>query len=184
MEKQRMNKKSLVALGLLVAGYSMTASAVSDNTISFQGEVSDQTCEVTVNSDSAPVVLMPTAAASALTTAGSVAGKTSFDIALSGCTAATTATTINTMFSGNLVDTANQGTLTNTGTATNVNLQLLDTDGSAIDLSSTWTSTKGELSLAETDTASSATFFVQYYATDAATAGTVAGSVEYAVSYL
>jgi len=179
-----MNKKSLVALGLLVAGYSMTASAVSDNTISFQGEVSDQTCEVTVNSDSAPVVLLPTAAVSSLTTAGDVAGTTSFEIALSGCTTATEATTINTVFSGNLVDTANAGTLTNTGTATNVNLQLLDTTSSAIDLSSTWTSTNNELGLAVGDESASATFYVQYYATGQAVAGTVAGSVEYAVSYL
>lgn len=179
-----MNKKFLVACGLLVAGYSMTASAVSDNTISFQGEVADQTCEVSVNSDSAPVVLLPTAAVSSLTTAGNVAGTTSFEIALSGCEEAAAATTINTVFSGNLVDTANKGTLKNTGTATNVNLQLLDTTNDEIDLSSTWTSTKNELGLAVGDESASATFYVQYYATGQATAGTVAGSIEYAVSYL
>lgn len=184
MERQNVNKKIVVACGALVAAFSMTASAVSNNTISFQGEVSTQTCAVTVNSDSAPVVLLPTVSTSALTALGNVAGATTFELALSGCSTAETVTNVNAVFSGNLVDTANLGTLSNTGTATNVNLQLVDSANQPIDLSSTWTSTNNELAIEVGETSSSATYSVRYYATGAAEAGTVAGSVEYAVSYL
>ena len=120
-----MNKKILVACGLLVAGYSMTASAVSDNTISFQGEVTDETCSLTVNgNDTAPIILLPTVSTSDLSASGDVAGATTFEMGLSGCTGSTTdSTTISTVFAGNLVETTN-GTLGNTGTAENVTVQM------------------------------------------------------------
>ncbi|MBB6114305.1 major type 1 subunit fimbrin (pilin) [Rahnella inusitata] len=178
-----MNKKILVACGLLVAGYSMTASAVSDNTISFQGEVTDETCSLTVNgNETAPIILLPTVATSDLAASGDVIGATTFEMALSGCTGSTDdSTTISTVFAGNLVETTN-GTLGNTGTAANVTVQILDTAGEPIDLSSTYTA-EGDLTLAAGDTASTATYTARYYATDVATAGTVAASLQYAVTY-
>lgn len=186
MEKQRMNKKSLVALGLLVAGYSMTASAVSDNTISFQGEVTDETCSLTVNgNETAPIILLPTVSTSDLAASGDVIGATTFEMGVTGCTGTSgsdaTETTIKTVFAGNLVDTTN-GTLGNTGTAKNVTVQIVDTEGKDIDLNTTYTS-DGDLSLAAGETEATATYTAQYYATDAATAGTVAASMQYAISY-
>ncbi len=64
-----MNKMLLAAM---IAGiFSSTVYAASDNTIRFQGEVSDETCTVTVNGNSAlPVVLLPTVPVTALDTAG------------------------------------------------------------------------------------------------------------------
>ena len=56
-----MNKK-IIAMGV-VFGLSSAASvfAASDNTITFQGEVTDQTSAVTINGNAAsPVVLLPT----------------------------------------------------------------------------------------------------------------------------
>lgn len=177
-----MNKKILVACGLLVAGYSMTASAVSDNTISFQGEVTDETCSLTVNgNDTAPIILLPTVSTSDLSASGDVAGATTFEMGVSGCTGSTDSTAISTVFVGNLIETTN-GTLGNTGTAENVTVQILDTEGTEINLSSTYTA-EGDLTLAAGDTASTATYTAQYYASDAATAGTVAASLQYAVTY-
>ncbi|MFU2318883.1 fimbrial protein [Rahnella sp. PCH160] len=186
MEKKRMNKKILVACGLLVAGYSMMASAVSDNTISFQGEVTDETCSLTVNgNETSPIILLPTVSTSDLATSGSFAGATTFEMGVSGCTGTSgddaAETAISTVFSGNLVETVN-GTLGNTGTAENVTVQILDTAGTAINLSSTYTA-EGDLTLAAGDTASTATYTAQYYATDVAAAGTVAASMQYAISY-
>lgn len=180
-----MNKKILVACGLLVAGYSMTASAVSDNTISFQGEVTDETCSLTVNgNDSTPIILLPTVSTSDLALAGSHAGDTTFEMGVSGCTGtgdAATDTKISTVFSGNLVETTN-GTLGNTGTAENVTVQILDVSGEEINLSSTYTA-DNDLKLSAGDTASTATYTARYYATDVAAAGTVAASMQYAISY-
>ena len=157
------------------------ASAVSDNTVTFIGEVADQTCDVTINGVSAaPVVLMPTAAAADLATNGSTTGVTTFDLGLSGCTAATEATNISVRFLGNNV--TGTGHLGNTGTAQNVEIQLLDPSDNAIDLTGGYTGSNA-LSLAVGDTSASATYSAQYYATGVATVGTVQGSMQYAVTY-
>lgn len=67
---------------------SSSAMAVSDNTITFQGEVSDETCSVVINGNQAkPVVLLPTVSTKDLSEQGKTAGPITFDIGLSGCTA-------------------------------------------------------------------------------------------------
>ncbi|MEZ6878808.1 fimbrial protein [Enterobacter sp. KBR-315C3_2022] len=178
-----MNKLSFTSIALLSVLSTAPAFASSDNTISFQGEVTDQTCSLTVNgNETAPIILLPTVAATSLAASGDVAGATTFDMGVTGCTSATSSTTISTVFVGNLVDTTNEGTLGNSGTAKNVNIQILDSSDTAIDLSSTYTAS-GDLTLATGDTAATSTYTAQYYATGAATAGTVAASLQYAISY-
>ena len=178
-----MKKLSFITVAFLGALNTVSAFASSDNTISFQGEVTDQTCSLTVNgNDSAPIILLPTVAATSLAASADVAGATTFEMGITGCTSATSSTTISTVFVGNLVDSTNAGTLGNSGTAENVNIQLLDSSGTAIDLSSTYTAS-GDLTLASGDTAATSTYTAQYYATGAATAGTVAASLQYAISY-
>ncbi|MFT4246988.1 MAG: fimbrial protein [Pseudomonas sp.] len=173
-----MKKISLALLTLAIAA----APAYAANTITFQGEVSEQTCEVTVNGTaSSPIVLLPTVSTTDLAASGDTAGQTPFEVGVTGCTAATTATTITTVFVGNNV--ADTGNLTNTGTATNVEVQVLDTASAVIDFSSTYEG-DADITLAAGDTAASATYNVQYYATGASTAGTVSASLQYAVSYL
>ncbi|MCQ7925216.1 type 1 fimbrial protein, partial [Salmonella enterica] len=64
---------------------SSSAMAVSDNTITFQGEVSDETCSVVINGNQAkPVVLLPTVSTKDLSEQGKTAGPITFDIGLSG----------------------------------------------------------------------------------------------------
>jgi major type 1 subunit fimbrin (pilin) len=183
MEK-KVKKKFIALIPIMGSIYSSITLASSDNTISFQGEVTDQTCSLTVNgNNSSPIVLLPTVSATSLATSGNVAGATNFDIGVSGCTASTdSSTTISTVFVGNLVDSTNVGTLGNSGTAKNVNIQILDSSSKSIDLSSTYTAS-GDLTLAPGDTSATSTYTAQYYATGVATAGTVAASLQYAVSY-
>ena len=168
-----------VALG------SSSVFAASDNTIRFQGEVADQTCEVQVNGNSAsPVVLLPTAAAKDLAESGNVAGATNFTVSLSGCKVSASDAAVTTVFVGNNIVTAGSGNaLGNTGSAKNVALQLLDSaGGNPIDVSGQ-TGAAG-LTLATGATATSHDFAVQYFATgDDVTPGSVNGSVQYAVSY-
>jgi len=175
-------KKSHVAVILGSIFFATYASAASDNTISFQGEVAAETCSVTVNGNAAsPVVLLPTVSTSDLEASGSTAGQTSFEVGVSGCTGdSANATTISSVFVGNNVST--NGNLSNTGTASNVEVQILDTADTAIDLTSGYTAS-GDLTLAAGETSSSATYSAQYYATGAATSGTVAASLQYAVTY-
>lgn len=183
-----MNKK-IIALGILLsATASASAFAASDNTITFQGEVADQTCQVTINGNAgSPVVLLPTVNAADLANSGKTAGDTTFEIGVSGCTAnETDDIKISTVFVGNLVTTA--GNLGNTGTAKNVEIQIKNDKG-AIDFSQGTYTGAGDLTItASTDadnpnTSATHEYIASYYSTGTAGIGSVAGSLQYAVSY-
>lgn len=171
-----MKKVAMVSLGLLLAATQVNAA--SDGTIDFSGNIASQTCTVKVNGSDAPVVL-PTVASSLLKTAGQTAGDTRFTIDLSNCSTQT----------GDVFAYFEQGTgvnadgrLSNTGTATNVDLQLLDSGNNALNVGSTDQMTaplKAKLSSG----AATLTYIAQYYATAAATSGTVNSRVTYSISY-
>lgn len=180
----KVSQKVMCLSSVLLSVYSVSAAAVSDNTISFEGEVTAQTCTVLVNGQASPVVLLPTVSTTDLTAAGSTAGTTSFEFNVSGCTTSDEASTIGAKFTGNAVDTstAGAGTLGNTGTAANVNIQLLDSASAPIDLNSTWTG-KGDIALPADSAVATQTYYARYFATGAAAAGTVKASVQYALNY-
>ncbi|SBX62969.1 putative fimbriae; major subunit [Klebsiella pneumoniae] len=115
-----MFKKTTLALLTASLFISTSALAISNNTITFRGEVSDETCSVAINGNQAkPVVILPTVSAKELAKGGDVAGQVTFDIGLTGCTGNTDrATKISTVFVGNQV--TSNGNLGNTGDATNV----------------------------------------------------------------
>lgn len=176
-----MNKITL-AMALFAA--STTASmAASNNTITFQGEVTAQTCSVTVNGlEANPMVLLPTVSSADLDTTGKTAGKTTFTLGVSGCAPDSSDVNIKTVFVGNQVTTS--GNLKNTGTAANVELQLLKdtTTTTGIDLNSGLP--QEGIVLKANQTSAEHDFAVQYLATGQAAPGSVIASVQYAVSYL
>ena len=171
---------------ILATTFPVMAFAASQNTITFKGQVSDQTCSVTVNGNAAnPVILMPTVSAAALASANSTAGETPFTISVSGCTAPGTGSgnlAIKTAFLGS--DVTSAGNLVNAGGATNVQVQLLDSaGGTAVKLNGI-TSVAG-LNLKEGETSASHDFAVQYISeAGGATAGTVSATAQYALDYL
>jgi len=180
-----MKKLAFVSASVMSVLFASQAFAFSDNTVTFQGEVTSETCSVTINGNSAkPIVLLPTVNASALAAAGSTAGQATFDIGVTGCTGnATAATTINSVFTGNSVSTAgNLSNVASTDAATNVEVQILDTASKAIDFTSGFTGA-GDLTLAAGAKSATATYTAQYYATGEATAGAVEATMQYAVSY-
>lgn len=167
--------------------FASQAFALSNNTITFQGEVASETCSVTVNGNTAkPTVLLPTVNVSALQASGQTAGQTTFDIGVTGCTGnPTTETTVSTVFTGNSISTA--GNLSNVAAATdaakNVEIQILDTTGNVIDFNEGSFKGAGDLKLAAKATAASATYTAQYFATGISTPGAVESTMQYAVSY-
>ena len=174
-------KKNFIALAIAAAAV-VSGSAFADNTIKFQGEVADQTCEVSINGNaSSPMVLLPTVPKSSLNTSGSTAGDTNFTVSVSGCTATASATAIKTVFVGNNL--TSNGRLGNTGTATNVSLRLVDPASPTTPLDLTGQTGNPGLVLAANATSAAYDYAVQYYAEGAATPGSVLGSVQYAVSY-
>ncbi|MGI3022846.1 fimbrial protein [Vibrio alginolyticus] len=179
-----MNKKlklSMLAIGLGFINFN--AFAASTGTITFVGEVTDTTCDVAVEGGSADsTVTMPTVSSSNLANVGDTAGRVEFDITLSSCSSA--AQGAYAFFeSGANVD-SSTGRLTNTGSATNVDLQILD-------VANAYTPIKVGNTLQHSDSVATAisgdtarlNYAVEYYASGASTAGDVNSSVTYTISY-
>ena len=173
----KMNK-----IAFVVAGLVLSTAVLADNTIKFQGEVADQTCNISINGNaSTPLILLPTVSTATLADPGATAGQTPFTISLEGCTASATTTAINTIFVGNNLTAA--GRLGNTGTAGKVALQLIDPAKPTTPLDLTGQTGSPGLSLAANATSAAHDFAVEYYSEGAATPGSVLGSVQYSVSY-
>ncbi|NAW70377.1 type 1 fimbrial protein [Vibrio sp. V26_P1S5P106] len=178
-------KKTMISaatsLGVCSAVFLVSVPAFANNTITFNGEVTDQTCSVTVNgNDANPVVLLESVSAATLKEAGATAGQKTFSIGVTGCTAPTTDVQVSTVFVGNVVTA--DGNLGNTGDAKNVALQLLDNSMSPVDLTS-MASLSG-LTLEAGATSAVTDFGVQYISeAGGATPGSVRASLQYAVSY-
>lgn len=176
-----MKKVSMISLGLLLAAAQVNAAEASDGTITFNGQIESQTCTVKVNGgENNATVTLPTVSSSLLKTAGQTAGSTRFTIDLSDCSTQTG--DVYAYFEQGANVNAN-GRLTNTGTATNVDLQLLDSANNALNAGST-EQTTSPTTAALAAGAATLSYAAQYYATAAATSGTVASSVTYSINYL
>lgn len=178
----------LVALGVALM---LPVAAYADNTVTFLGEVSDSTCNVTVNGTEGNVsVLLPTALATDLADAGSTAQPTKFDFVVSGCTAATSGADSTVAMRLVPLQTSSNGNLENiasTGAAENVSIQLVDNYNSAntkISFSSgEYTTAFATLPTTTAGTTVTFPFTAQYYSAGSATAGKVEAQVQYALSY-
>jgi len=184
-----MKMKKIAIVAAMGAAFTAAGVQASTGTINFTGSVISQTCSASVNSTAAPTaatVTLPAVQASSLSTTGTTAGRTAFQIALTGCAATNPANggTVKAFFeSGANVD--SNGRLTNS-TNNNVSLQLVDgTTNTPIVVGSAAQSTSGNNSGYVSITGGAATlpYFVQYYANSAASAGSVASSVTYSLVY-
>lgn len=169
---------------LALIAFSSAAMADSANTVQFKGEVSTQTCTVNINGDEVrPVVLLRTVAASKLATKGATAEETNFTVNVTGCTSAASDTRIKTVFAGNNATT--NGNLGNTGDATKVSIQLLDSDGTTpLSFAAGSTTTTSAMTLATGATSTSQELTARYYAEEAGvTAGSVNATAQFAITY-
>ena len=172
--------KTLIALAI-VAVPALASAATS--TITFQGEVSEQTCQATMNGDTNSVLLMPTISSKELASAGATAGLTPFTIQVSGCQVGGSAQNIGTKFLGRNVTPA--GNLGNTGTAKNVAIQLTATSGGDNPIALSGPTAVPGLVLNAGETSASYEFGAQYISEGgAAAAGSIQAVAEYSLSYL
>ncbi|WP_221059209.1 fimbrial protein [Shewanella algae] len=183
--------KKVIVLAVSLAGYASlgAANAASTGTIQFVGEITGATCNATVNGTSNATVTLPTVSNSQLKTAGNTAGKTSFTIELSDCTALATMTQGSAFFeSGTSVNIAT-GRLKNTAptnAASNVTLQLRDASSDkAIKVGDSSQTTSNTYVNLPTSAGGKAQlhYTVGYYAEKAVTAGKVKSSVVYSIQY-
>lgn len=175
---------------LFIAAGVVSSSAFAAPTVTFQGEVTDQTCSVSINGQTNSIVMLPTVAMKDFGTPlanGQTAGLTPFTVSLTGCTAGDSDQNINTEFLGYNVD-ATSGVMGNratTNAASGFGIQLTDsgTGGNAVMLNGP-TSVAGLVLPAGQDS-TSYDFGAQYYVLNSigATAGAVTAVAEYTVSY-
>ena len=180
--------RSIIAPALM-AGCVITMPALAQNTVTFQGEVSSQTCTVSINGTPNAIVMLPTANLANLTgSAGKATGVTPFTVAISNCTAVSSGdTAIQTKFLGHNVDSATGvlGNLAAVSPAVGVGIQITQkSDGTGpVDLNGP-TAVPG-LVLKQNETSANHDFGAQYYALSSApTAGAVTAVAEYTLSYL
>lgn len=176
----------LATLGALVA---LPLSTMAAPTVTFEGEVTSQTCAISINGQTNSVVLLPTVTMKDFgdtLAAAQTAGYTPFTVSINDCQKPTADTNITTKFLGYNVD-SDSGVLGNTATGDNVatgfGIQLVKDADNAIKLSGV-TSVPG-LVLASDSTSASYNFGARYYSfgTDG-TPGKITAVAEYTVSYL
>ncbi|ECZ0012481.1 fimbrial protein [Salmonella enterica subsp. enterica] len=168
-----------------VLSYLSVSSAVAyDGTINFTGKVVDQTCTVSTASKNLTVTL-PTVSKTALSTAAKTAALTPFAIELTGCNtgAEVGAKKVKAYFEPNATTDFTTGNLTSSGSAKNVQVQLLNFDGTTpvrlgMDV------VAQNVTATPVDTANvKLRYNAQYFATGVATAGNVAATVNFTVAY-
>lgn len=173
-----MNKKFLM-IGIIPLVIASGARAVDNGTVSFSGQLMGGTCNVSIDGQGPDgTVILPTQTADEAN-ASLLTGTTAFNIDMSGCSG---------NYSGARVFfEAGAGVsgpyITNTGTATGVNLALsLDSSGAPVIVPGDAPSQAAFSDI--TSGSASQKFYVSYYSgSGAATAGTVTGSVTYRLDY-
>jgi major type 1 subunit fimbrin (pilin) len=198
-------KKSIIAASLaILSGTAFMAHADSTGTITFNGEVTDTTCDVSVNGQGADAdVTLPTVSSSLLASEGQVTGKTSFNMELTGCTLSDPSTAgtndaavskVSAFFqAGATVDAATGHLLQQDAAgAQNVSLELLDGttsqpikagDASQVDGNTYYDMTDDGTATGTVLDSIVLPYAVQYYADGQATAGKVTSSVVYNLQY-
>lgn len=174
--------KKLIPALIIGMGLSAGAFAAPDGTITFNGALTATTCNITGNSQGKNfTVTLPTVSTSLLTAAALTTGVTPFSIALTGCSPASG--NVHTFFNTG-TSTMADGNLKNmTGTAQNVEVQVMNGDLSVIKLNMDDASQNSLSTAIATDGTATLNYAAQYYATAATTAGTVATTVTYNMSY-
>ncbi|HEX3379203.1 MAG TPA: fimbrial protein [Paraburkholderia sp.] len=175
--------RSLAFAAIATAVGIPTASFAADGTITFNGTITPQTC--TISGEGAGpnfTVTLPTVSTSALAIDGTPAGGTPFTIALTNCSP--DSGTAQTYFEpGPTVDTATGRLRNATGTASNVEVGLLNDDYSLIHLGAAQTSQNSK-SAAISGGSALLKYIAQYVATGgAAGAGSVNTTTLYSIVY-
>ena len=175
----------------LTASVLLTSIALASTTfaapakVTFQGEVSAQTCQASIAGETDGIVLLPTVPSSDLQNPGQTTGLTPFTIKVTDCNPGTGELKIKTKFQG--IGTTAEGNLSNlhsgSDAASGVSLQLTqNADGSNPVTLNGVTEVEG-LTLQENQTSAEHQFGVQYHADEPVTPGKVQSEANYTLSY-
>jgi len=174
---------AIIAATAAAAAFVPSASQAADGTITFSGTITSQTCTISGNGQGPNfTVTLPTVSESALASSGAVAGRTPFTIALTNCDP--DSGPVATYFEPGVTVNPSTGQLLNaTGSATNVEVGLLNSDTSQIMLGQAIASQNSRPTTIASGSAS-LNYFAQYVAVNGgSTAGSVDTTVMYSMAY-
>lgn len=180
-----MKKLTIAASLIAVFGTVGMAQAASTGTITFNGELTANTCDVTIDGQPTDAtVILPTVSVNQLEAAGRTAGASTFSMELSNC--AGSLPTASAFFeAGVSVDSVTGRLLNLSGTAANVSLQLLDGSSPAQEVIKVGSQDQITGTTYKDISGGSATlpYIVRYFAEAPTTAGTVVSNVVYSIQY-
>lgn len=173
-------KKRLLATSMIAAlALPVTSTMAANGTITFTGDISNTTCNISVNGrNSSTTITFEPISASALSKAGEVANELPVTMALTNCQNPTE--NVRALFDSTETDSIT-GNLKNKGSATNVQVQLMDNGRKPIKLGDG--SQVNGPSFKIVDDMATLNYFARYYATDKVEAGDVSTVVNYSLSY-
>ena len=178
---------ALSAVALVISSAFAASVFAADGTITINGKITDTTCTISVDGGSNDAtVTLPTVSSSSLAASGQTAGATPFNISLSNCSG-TSLNTDSTYFEpGAYVDSVT-GRLnidtTASDAATNVQVELLNANMSAIVAGASVANGQNDVPVDISAGNGTLNYFAQYYATGASTAGSVTTQVDYTMTY-
>jgi len=169
----------IALLGLSAAPMVFAQAAPGTGQVTFNGELTDDTCLIN-SGDEDKTVTLPTISTQSLATAGQAYGSTMFDISVSQCPATLSNVAAHFETTNMNPDTRNAINQATNSPAQNVEVQLLDRDGKTpILLGSTGTF----VAIDATAGTAKMSYGGQYYATGKSTAGNVTAIVRYTLAY-
>lgn len=187
---------TVFSLGTVMAlNMATLQNAAATNTITFNGKITDATCDVSleykgaeIGTDGSGTIALDEVSKATLSAAASSTGQQPFFIVAKNCTLGTPAKTkIAANFKSANGD--NQGNLNNTatvGAATNVQFRLLDSGRKAIKVNdpNQFATTAPTTINTDPEGATKMLYFVEYYsALGTATSGSVSSTVDYELMY-
>lgn len=174
-----MKKRLLVASAIVTLALPIQATMAANGTITFTGDISNTTCNISVNGrNSSTTIVFEPISASALSKAGEVASELPVTLTLTNCENPTE--NVRALFESPETDSIT-GNLKNKGSATNVQVQLMDNSRQPIKLGDG--SQANGPSFKIVDNMATLDYFARYYATDKVEAGDVSTVVNYSISY-
>ncbi|MDF3839161.1 fimbrial protein [Cupriavidus basilensis] len=170
---------TMIAAGVIAISQNALAS---DGTITFNGNITAQTCTIASSAGGKDfTVVLPTVSTSILAAAGQTAGDTAFSINLSACSP--NSGPVRTHFeAGSTVNAQGRLLQQAAGTATNVDIQLLNGDSTVIKAGDPDASQNSKPTAIASGSAT-LPYIGRYYATGTSTAGTVTSFVTYSLAY-
>ncbi|MFT4066106.1 fimbrial protein [Paraburkholderia sp.] len=176
--KKQVTQLMLALMGLSVAPMVFAQAAPGTGQVTFNGELIDETCVINAG-DEDKTVTLPTISTQSLTAAGQTYGSKMFDISVSSCPASLKSVAAHFETTNMNPDTRNAINQASVSKAGNVEVQLLDRDGTTpIKLGST-----GTFVPIDASGTAQMSYGGQYYATDKTTAGYVTAIVRYTLAY-